>query len=122
MGVVNCVIVTEGATALLIIASLFAPLIAMLTILPLLGIMLNGTSSVLYGTDPNLVPRGDASRAFALLYTAVLGSGGIAPIAWRHCGPHQSNYRHLCRRRDCCTNHSLGDGPAWSHRGGAFRL
>jgi MFS family permease len=54
----------------------------MLIILPLLGIALNGTSSVLYGTVPELAPRGDTGRAFALFYTSVIGSGGLAPIAY----------------------------------------
>ncbi|MEQ4599387.1 MAG: MFS transporter, partial [Methylobacteriaceae bacterium] len=37
---------------------------------------------VLYGTVPDLAPRGDVGRAFALFYTAVIGSGGLAPIAY----------------------------------------
>jgi MFS family permease len=90
VGVVNSVIVTEGATALFIVATLYVPLMAMLAILPLLGIVLNGTSSVLYGTVPDLAPRGDAGRAFAMFYTAVLGAGGLAPIAYGAIADHTS--------------------------------
>ncbi len=54
----------------------------MLALLPLLGIALNGTSSILYGTVPELAPKGDTGRAFALFYTGVISSGGLAPIAY----------------------------------------
>ena len=57
-------------------------LLALLVLLPLLGIVLNGTSSVLYGTVPELAGEGDVGRAFALFYTGVIGSGGLAPIAY----------------------------------------
>jgi MFS transporter, FSR family, fosmidomycin resistance protein len=88
LGVIRSVIVTEGATAIFIGATLFVPLSTMLVILPLLGIVLNGTSSVLYGTVPELAPRGDTGRAFAMFYTAVLGAGGLAPIAYGAIADH----------------------------------
>jgi len=81
LGVVGSVMMTEAATALLIAATLFTPLTQTLILLPLLGIVLNGTSSVLYGTVPEL-SAGDTSRAFAVFYTSVIGSGGIAPILY----------------------------------------
>ena len=82
VGVAGSVAATEAATALLIIATLFLPLAPMLLTLPVLGIALNGTSSVLYGTVPELAPDGDAGRGFALFYTAVIGSGGLAPVIY----------------------------------------
>jgi MFS family permease len=90
LGVIGTVVATETATALLIVATLFLPLVAMLVILPLLGIVLNGTSSVLYGTVPELAPNGDAGRAFALFYTGVIGSGGLAPIAYGAIADHSN--------------------------------
>lgn len=81
-GVVPSVIATETATALLMGATLALPLGPCFLLLPMLGIVLNGTSSILYGTVPELAPPGEASRAFALYYTAVIGSGGLAPIAY----------------------------------------
>jgi FSR family fosmidomycin resistance protein-like MFS transporter len=62
----------------------------MLVLLPLLGIALNGTSSVLYGTVPELAPNGDAGRAFALFYTSVIGAGGLAPIAYGLIADHSN--------------------------------
>lgn len=82
LGVTGSVVATESVTALLIVATLFTPLVAMLIILPVLGVVLNGTSSVLYGTVPELAPNGDPGRAFAVFYTFVIGSGGLAPIAY----------------------------------------
>jgi len=75
---------------LLIIVTLFTPLTATLVVLPLLGIVLNGTSSVLYGTVPELAPDGDTSRAFAIFYTSVIGSGGVAPIVYGSIADHSS--------------------------------
>ncbi|MCE2566361.1 hypothetical protein [Komagataeibacter sp. FNDCF1] len=53
-----------------------------LVLLPLLGIVLNGTSSLLYGTVPELAPDGNMSRTFAVFYTGVIGAGGLVPIAY----------------------------------------
>jgi MFS family permease len=58
--------------------------------LPLLGVVLNGTSSILYGTVPELARKGELSRAFALFYTGVIGSGGLAPIAYGALADHSS--------------------------------
>ena len=90
LGVVGTVIATEAATALLIAATLLLPLVPMLTLLPFLGIVLNGTSSVLYGTVPELAPRGDTGRAFAFFYTCVSGASGLAPIAYGAIADHSS--------------------------------
>ncbi len=88
LGVVWGVAVTELATAALIIATQVLPLGPTLILLPLLGLVLNGTSSVLYGTVPELAPRGDTGQAFAVFYTAVIGSGALAPIAYGALGDH----------------------------------
>ena len=82
LGIVGGVMATEAATALLIAATLFTPLASTLVILPILGVVLNGTSSLLYGTVPELAPNGDTGRAFAIFYTSVIGSGGLAPILY----------------------------------------
>ena len=90
VGVIGAVVTTETATAVLIVATLFTPLTPTMLLLPLLGIFLNGTSSVLYGTVPELAPAGDHGRAFALFYTGVIGSGGLAPIAYGAIADHSS--------------------------------
>ncbi|CAO3454881.1 hypothetical protein [Azospirillum argentinense] len=89
LGVVGSVMVTEAATALLIVATLFTSLTPTLILLPLLGVVLNGTSSVLYGTVPEL-SDGDTGRAFAVFYTSVIGSGGVAPILYGAIADHST--------------------------------
>jgi len=86
LGVARCVVATETATALLIVAILLLPLWPALILLPLLGIVLNGTSSVLYGTVPELAPTDDVGRAFAVFYTGIIGSGALAPILFGQIG------------------------------------
>ena len=62
------------------------PLIPSLACLPLIGLALNGTSSVLYGTVPELVTSARRERAFGLFYTGTIGSGAIAPVVYGFVG------------------------------------
>jgi len=82
VGVLLTVLTTEGGTAACIVGVLVLPLVPVLVLLPLLGVMLNGTSSVLYGTVPDLTPPDRAERAFALFYTGTIGSGAISPVLY----------------------------------------
>jgi len=79
LGVVRAVFLTEGLTAAGILALLPLPLMAGLAILPLIGVVLNGTSSVLYGTVPELVSPERRQRAFSLFYTGAIGAGAVSP-------------------------------------------
>jgi MFS family permease len=81
-GVLATVILTEALTALAIVALLPVPLVACFVLLPFIGIALNGTSSVLYGTVPELVPPERHARAFGVLYSATIGSGALAPVLY----------------------------------------
>lgn len=81
-GVLWTVAVTEGATALGALVVPFAPLWLSLAIAPLVGIALNGTSTVLYGTVPELVPARARTRAFGLFYTGTIGASAAAPIVF----------------------------------------
>jgi MFS family permease len=82
IGVLPTVLGTEGGTAAAIMLTLWFPLIPSLIVLPLLGTMLNGTSSVLYGTVPELTTTDKAERAFALFYTGTIGAGAVAPVLY----------------------------------------
>jgi len=86
LGLLRTVLLTEGGTAALILAVLALPLWPALVILPLLGTMLNGTSSVLYGTVPELRTGARAESAFAMFYTGVIGAGAIAPVGFGYLG------------------------------------
>ena len=69
VGVIRTVVLTEIATTVCILAVVAAPLPVALGVLVPLGIALNGTSSVLYGTVADLVSSQRRSRAYALYYT-----------------------------------------------------
>ena len=82
LGVIRTVVLTETATAAGILAILGAPLPAALAILLPLGIALNGTSSVLYGTVADLVLPERRSRAYGLYYTLSVGASALAPSVY----------------------------------------
>jgi MFS transporter, FSR family, fosmidomycin resistance protein len=80
VGLLSTVLITEGATAAGILALLPMPLGAALALLPVIGVALNGTSSVLYGTVPELVTAERRDRAFGIFYTGTIGAGALAPV------------------------------------------
>jgi MFS family permease len=82
IGAIATVWLTEGLTAAAIVALLPLPLEAAMLLLPVIGIALNGTSSVLYGSVPALVPAERRDRAFSIFYTGTIGSGAIAPAVY----------------------------------------
>ncbi|RQQ49096.1 MFS transporter [Burkholderia stagnalis] len=86
VGMMKTVWLTESATSLLIVLAVFAPLVAMMAMLPLLGLALNGTSSVLYGVVPELAGPGRRDQAFALFYTGTIGGGALAPVVFGRLG------------------------------------
>jgi MFS family permease len=82
LGVVRATFITEGLTAAGILALLPLPLVVGLVILPVIGMALNGTSSVLYGTVPELVTPARRQRAFSIFYTGGVGAGALAPVLY----------------------------------------
>ena len=82
VGVIRTVVLTEMATTVGILAVVAAPLpVALATLVPL-GIALNGTSSVLYGTVADLVSSERRSRGYGLYYTLTIGASAAAPTVW----------------------------------------
>jgi FSR family fosmidomycin resistance protein-like MFS transporter len=79
IGAIATVWLTEGLTATLILALLPLSLEAAMLLLPVIGIALNGTSSVLYGSVPDLVAPERRARAFSIFYTGAIGAGALAP-------------------------------------------
>ena len=80
LGVVMSVVVTEVATTLGILTLLPLSLTAALALLPVVGLMLNGTSSVLYGTVPEFVAAEKRTHAFAIFYTGGSVAGATGPF------------------------------------------
>jgi len=79
IGTFATVCLSEGLTAILILALLPLSLEAGMLLLPVIGVVLNGTSSVLYGTVPDLVAPERRTRAFSIFYTGSIGAGAVAP-------------------------------------------
>jgi FSR family fosmidomycin resistance protein-like MFS transporter len=75
LGVVATVSLTEGMTALGVLALLPLSLDWGLVLLPVIGIALNGTV-------PELVPVERRERAFGIFYTGAIGSGALSPVLY----------------------------------------
>jgi MFS family permease len=82
LGIVRMIVVTELATAGGILAVLALPAAAAFLLLPLLGVVLQGTSSVLYATIGDLVEEQRLPRAFGLFYTVGSVCGVAAPLGF----------------------------------------
>jgi MFS transporter, FSR family, fosmidomycin resistance protein len=82
IGVVATVWLTETVTALGIVSLLPLSLEPALMLLPIVGIALNGTSSVLYGSVPDLVEPSWRQRAFSIFYTGTIGAGAVSPAVY----------------------------------------
>jgi MFS family permease len=79
-GIIGAIIITELLTAAGILGVLYLPLTAALVLLPIVGVVLNGTSSLTYGSVPRFIMPGERNRAFGIFYTGTLGAGAIAPM------------------------------------------
>lgn len=82
VGIVRTIVITEVATGLGILAAVALPGTGTLWLLPLLGVVLQGTSSVLYATIGDLVEPDKLPRAFGLFYTVGSLCGIAAPLGY----------------------------------------
>jgi FSR family fosmidomycin resistance protein-like MFS transporter len=82
IGTVATVWLTETVTAAGIVALLPLSLEGAMVLLPIVGIALNGTSSVLYGSVPDLVAPAKRQRAFSIFYTGTIGAGAVSPAIY----------------------------------------
>ena len=82
MGVLRTIVVTEVATGVGILLTLALPAVAAFFLLPLIGVVLQGTSSVIYGTIGDLVEQDKLPRAFGIVYTMGACCGIVAPLAY----------------------------------------
>jgi MFS family permease len=82
VGVIRTVVVTELVTGAGILLLLTLPLGACLVALPVLGVALNGTSSVLYGSVADLVSSERRARSYAIFYTLGVGASALSPFVY----------------------------------------
>jgi MFS family permease len=81
-GVARMIVLTEIATGCGILATLALPGATSFLLLPLIGVVLNGTSSVLYATVGDYVEQDRLPRAFGLIYTLGSLCGIAAPLGY----------------------------------------
>jgi MFS family permease len=86
LGIVRMIVITEVATGLGILATLVLPGYASFLLLPLIGVVLNGTSSVLYATIGEFVEQDRLARSFAFFYTLGSLCGIAAPLGYGFIG------------------------------------
>ena len=82
MGSVQLIWWTKGFTAVLFILTLPASIPALIPLMLVLGVGLNGTSSVLYASVADLVPAGRRARMYGYFYTTNEGGSIVAPILY----------------------------------------
>ena len=81
-GIIPMVVGTEILTSAGILSLIWSPASLTWFILPVVGVVLNGTSSVLYATVAEMIAPAARSRGYGLYYAITLGSGGVAPIVY----------------------------------------
>lgn len=81
-GVIRSLIAIEILTAAGIVAVLYAPTLVAYLLLPLLGVVLQGSSSITYATVADLM-RGDRhSRGFATVYAIASSASILGPVGF----------------------------------------
>ena len=82
LGVISMVWGTEVLTCVSILSLVWSPTSVTWILLPFVGFMLNGTSSVLYATVAEIISATARSRGYGLYYAITLGAGAIAPLLY----------------------------------------
>ena len=82
LGVIPMVIGTEVLTSAGILSLIWSPSSLTWFTLPMVGVVLNGTSSVLYATVAEMIAPSARSRGYGLYYAITLGSGAVAPMVY----------------------------------------
>jgi MFS family permease len=82
LGVIPMVVGTEVLTSAGILSLIWSPSSLTWFTLPIVGVVLNGTSSVLYATVAEMIAPSARSRGYGLYYAITLGSGAVAPMVY----------------------------------------
>ena len=81
-GNVGVIVITEGITALAILAVVPVDPLLLIPVLVVFGFVLNGTSSAIYSAVAETVHVERRARGYGLFYTLTLGVGTAAPILY----------------------------------------
>lgn len=88
IGVRNAFILAQLATAALVVAVIISPLTAAFIILPLLGLFLQGSTTITYGAVSDVVRSDRQARGFAAIYTVSSLSAIAGPSVFGLLGDH----------------------------------
>ena len=79
MGMVGVIALAQALTAAGMLAVLPLPLGTAMVVLPVLGIALNGVTTVIYGSVPGYAPPERRAHALSVFYTLSIGAAAMAP-------------------------------------------
>jgi MFS family permease len=79
IGVIRSIVFFEVLTAIGIMLVFYAPGNISFFLLPLVGVFLQGSSSITYGTVSNLVHTKQQSRGFSIIYTITSSASFVGP-------------------------------------------
>ena len=79
-GTLELIWITKGIAAGLLVLTIYTPLTLIGPLMIVLGIALNGTSSVLYSTVAQMVPKTRRSRMYGFFYTTNESGSFVAPL------------------------------------------
>jgi MFS family permease len=79
MGTTAIIVVAQALTTGAIVAVLVLPLSWALALLPFLGLVLNGVTTVIYGSVPAYAAPERRTHALSMFYTVTIGSAALAP-------------------------------------------
>jgi len=82
LGVVRSLCLVEGFTAVGIVGVILLPPVAAFVLLPLVGIVLQGSSTITYGSVSQFVDEARQSRGFALIYSMANGASVAGPVVF----------------------------------------
>jgi MFS family permease len=82
MGVVRSLFLVEVFTAAGIVGVVLLPPVAAFCLLPLVGIVLQGSSTITYGSVSQFVDEARQSRGFALIYSMANGASVAGPVGF----------------------------------------
>jgi len=79
IGTPATIVISQALTAAGIVAVLYLPLVATIAVLPFLGVVLNGVTTVIYGSVPEYSAPEQRTRALSVFYTITIGAAAVAP-------------------------------------------
>ena len=88
IGTTATIVISLVLTAAGIVVVLYLPLGAAIVVLPLIGVVLNGVTTVIYGSVPEYAAPDQKTRALSIFYTISIGAAAVSPPISGFMGDH----------------------------------